>query len=164
VDAHEKQNPTADEIRAEMQYIRRDLWANVKGMVANASQMFDWKNYVRSFPWASVGVAAALGYLLVPRRPRIVAYDKNAVERVLHDRNLVIAPETRIPKSQTSLVGGLLRVAALAALKIGVSYATRRGMEMITASDGAHAPRTSRPGYSPAQGSPPAAKMVGRPD
>jgi len=51
-----------------MRAIRRDLRANVKEIVVGTSQMFDWKNYVRSFPWATIATAAVIGYLLVPRR------------------------------------------------------------------------------------------------
>ena len=49
---------TAEQIRERMREIRRDLRADVKGIVVHASHMFDWKSYVRSFPWGSLAAAA----------------------------------------------------------------------------------------------------------
>ena len=36
--------------------------------VEKARTKFDWRHYVASHPWVSLGTAAAVGYLLVPRR------------------------------------------------------------------------------------------------
>jgi hypothetical protein len=121
---------SADEIRAKMRSIRRDLRANVKDMVANASQMFDWKSYVRSFPWSSVAIAAVLGYLLVPRRMKVVAYDKATLENFLRENHLVAAPPAEKPAP--SVWGTLLPVLGGAAVRIGTSYLTRRGVEWLS--------------------------------
>ena len=96
---------TAEQIQAQMHGIRRDFRDNVKGIVANANQIFDWKSYVRSFPWVSVGVVAAVGYLLVPRRMKVIAYDKAAIEQYLKENQLVVAPP-EVPPQRTSQVGG----------------------------------------------------------
>ena len=37
-------------------------------LVSSARDLTDWRHYVRSFPWLSVTAAAAIGYLVVPRR------------------------------------------------------------------------------------------------
>jgi hypothetical protein len=60
---------TADveQLRAEMARIRRDLNGNVDGIVESAKELTDWRLFVRSYPWASVGAAVATGYLVAPR-------------------------------------------------------------------------------------------------
>lgn len=121
---------SADEIRVRMRGIRRDLRANVKDMVANASQMFDWKSYVRSFPWSSVAVAGVLGYLLVPRRMKVVAYDKATLENFLRENHLVAAPPPEKPAN--TVWGTLLPLLGGAAVRIGTSYATKIGLELLS--------------------------------
>ncbi len=57
-----------DEIRRQMAQIRHDLHQDVQGVVAGAEAVTDWQRYLRSYPWVALGAAAAVGYLLVPRR------------------------------------------------------------------------------------------------
>jgi hypothetical protein len=65
--------PEIDEIRRRMAQIRRDLHADVQGVVEGAEAATDWRRYVRSYPWATLGLALTVGYLVVPRRPRTPA-------------------------------------------------------------------------------------------
>jgi hypothetical protein len=121
---------TADEIRTQMRGIRRDLRADVKGVVDNANQILDWKSYVRSFPWASVAVAGVLGYLLVPRRRKVIAYDKQTLENYLQEHQLVaaVAPEA---KPSPGILQGLVPILGGMALRFGVSYATKLGTDLL---------------------------------
>ncbi len=59
-----------DEIRQEMARIRHDLHEDVAGVVEGANDAMDWRSYPRNHPWISAGVAALVGYLLVPKRSR----------------------------------------------------------------------------------------------
>ena len=53
-----------------MAQIRRDLHEDVKGVVQGAEAATDWRRFIRNYPWASMGVALAVGYVVVPRRHR----------------------------------------------------------------------------------------------
>ncbi len=57
-----------DEIRREMAKVRRELHEDVQGVVSTAEAATDWRHYLTVYPWASLGAAAVLGYLIVPRR------------------------------------------------------------------------------------------------
>jgi len=57
-----------DEIRRRMAQIRRELHEDVQEVVAGAEAVADWRRYVRLYPWATVGAAFAVGFLLAPRR------------------------------------------------------------------------------------------------
>lgn len=63
-------NHEVDEIRRQMAQIRRELHEDMQGVVAGAEAASDWKYYVQRYPWAALGLAAALGYFVVPRRRR----------------------------------------------------------------------------------------------
>jgi hypothetical protein len=60
----------AERIRRQMQAIRQDMEGGVKDVVDGAKQLSDWRYHVRRHPWACVGGAMALGFLLVPMRSR----------------------------------------------------------------------------------------------
>jgi hypothetical protein len=59
-----------DTIRREMARIRHDLHYDVRGAVEGARTLTDLKGYVAAYPWLAVGLATALGYLVVPRKQR----------------------------------------------------------------------------------------------
>lgn len=64
------------EIQRRMARIRHELHEDVREAVKGAQSLTDWRSQVRSHPWLALGAAAAVGYLLVPRRhaaPAIVA-------------------------------------------------------------------------------------------
>lgn len=125
----EQQPLSVDEIRTQMRTIRRDLRENVKEIVVGASQIFDWKSYVRSFPWTFVAAAAVLGYLLVPRRRRPPAgliQTKESIDQLAEEIKAAVAPKPPPPSAQ-SLAGVLLPVLGGVALRVGTSYLTRVG-------------------------------------
>jgi hypothetical protein len=60
----------ADDIRRRMADIRSDLHQNMRGVVHEASNVADWRSYVRQRPWLALGLSFTAGYLVVPRRTR----------------------------------------------------------------------------------------------
>jgi hypothetical protein len=66
-----------EDIQRRMAQIRHEMHGEVLEAVKGAQSLTDWRSLVRNHPWLTVGVATAVGYLLVPRRrataPMIVA-------------------------------------------------------------------------------------------
>jgi hypothetical protein len=58
-----------DTVQARMQGIRCEIDQDLQDVSARARSMVDWKHYVGAYPWVCLGAAAALGFLLVPKRP-----------------------------------------------------------------------------------------------
>jgi len=56
------------EIQERMAQIRHEMHQEVQGAVKGAHQLTDWRSLVGNYPWVSLGIAAAVGYLIVPRR------------------------------------------------------------------------------------------------
>ncbi len=68
-------SPRDETVRARMQGIRCDIDQDLEDVSASARSMVDWKHYVKVYPWLCVGAAAALGFLIVPKRSRATAAD-----------------------------------------------------------------------------------------
>jgi len=112
-----------DEIRRQMALIRLDLHSDVKEVVAGAGEVANWRRYVRSYPWAAVGLAAAAGYLIVPRRRRKVPADlarKADVHEILQEVRESDRPE---PKPRKSLIGLAFGMLAPMAWRVAQNYA-----------------------------------------
>ena len=60
--------PLDDTVRARMQGIRCEIDQDLQDVSASARNMVDWKHYVMTYPWVCLGTAAALGFLIVPKR------------------------------------------------------------------------------------------------
>jgi hypothetical protein len=53
-----------------MQKVRCEIGRDVKDVSASAHDMVDWKHYVKAHPWMCLSAAVALGFLIVPKRPK----------------------------------------------------------------------------------------------
>ena len=69
-----------DDIRRQMAQIRHDLHQDVSSVVGGVSEVvtevsevMDWRSVLRSHPYLLTGTALAVGYLIVPRRAKVVA-------------------------------------------------------------------------------------------
>jgi len=116
-----------DEIRRKMAQIRRDLHEDVREVVAGAEAATDWRRYVRSYPWASVGVATAVGFLAVPRVSRSAIRDAALKADVAEVRDELKQTRGAVPeakeKRRQSLVGAAVAMAAPLAWRFAQNYA-----------------------------------------
>ena len=67
--------PLDDTVRARMQGIRCDIDQGLEDVSASARSLVDWKHYVKTYPWVCLGTAAALGFLIVPKRSTAINAD-----------------------------------------------------------------------------------------
>ncbi len=61
-----------EQIRRQMAQIRMELHQDMQGVVRGTEAATNWQYYVRHYPWPSLALALAVGYLIVPRRHRSV--------------------------------------------------------------------------------------------
>jgi len=118
---------TADEIQREMRQIRVELRDNVQEIVSSAREIVDWQSYVKAYPWACVGAAAFLGYLLVPSRTTVIRPDPEALRELTKSREML---EQQV-KPKKSLVGMLLGMAAASAAQAAMSVASHQVQQLL---------------------------------
>jgi hypothetical protein len=120
----------ADEIRQEMQQVRAELRGNVQEIVSSAKEIVDWQNYVRNYPWLTVGAAAFVGYLLVPARSTIIRPDAEAMRELAKSQQLLVKME-QSTKSRTSVVGALVGMLVTTAAQAALAVASHQVQKLL---------------------------------
>lgn len=100
--------PTPDEIQRRMAQLREDLQCRARRLRENAATLTDWRYHVRRHPWVTVGVGAALGYLVIPKRrstAQAVAAEASTTQRSTPQSKGILAA------AGTAVAGVLMRMA-----------------------------------------------------
>jgi hypothetical protein len=125
---------TGERIIRQMEAVRHELAEDVDDVVTSAGQAFDWREYVRRYPWAFLGAAAAVGYFVVPSREEIVSPDAETL-LALARRNKLVVQANPTPQKRGGLAGTLFSIAANALVRGAVSYLGQQAGRVM--SDGA---------------------------
>lgn len=72
-----------DDIRRRMAQIRRDAHYDVSHVVSEVEEAMEWRTIIRARPYIAIGVALAVGYLVVPRRRRPAERKAESVQPLL---------------------------------------------------------------------------------
>jgi hypothetical protein len=118
----------ADDIRRKMAQIRVELHQDVQGLVAGTEAASDWKYYVRHYPWAAIGAAALVGFLIVPRKRRSVTATAHQAAEVAVQK--VVEQVTGAVNGNGHVASGLIgpKVEAAAKGKAEKSEKSRAGL------------------------------------
>ena len=119
-----------EDLRRKMALIRHDLHQDVRSVVEGAEAAADWRRYVRSYPWLGVGLAFAVGFLLVPRRLRAtntttINYAPAEIARSVAAEVPKILPAAALPEKKKSngLIKSALGLAMPVVLRAAQGYA-----------------------------------------
>lgn len=112
-------SPERSAIRQRMEEVRCDLDQDVQEIVEGARDLRDWRAYVRSYPWACVCTALAVGYLIVPRRSMVLRRNSEMLAELAKQSRL--AAMSDLPK-QSNRSGRVLAFVSDLALRRVVSY------------------------------------------
>ena len=107
----EEPDKQANGVRRRMQETRNRLHRDVGGLVRDARAVVDWRRNVSRHPWLAVGAAAALGFLIVPRRRRPLNLDADALADLARKQRLVVRVEGE--KEKPATLGGTLAATVL---------------------------------------------------
>jgi hypothetical protein len=111
---------SAEDIQAQMRQVRCELGEDVAGFVEGARDLTDWKRYVRMYPWACVGVAAAAGFLMVPQRAQVVRPDPGQMAELAKAKKIEVNTGA---KAKTGIVAAIAATATNALMQAGMAYA-----------------------------------------
>lgn len=97
--------PIEDAVQARMQGIRREIDQDLDDVSESARSMLDWRHYVKTYPWVCLGTAAALGFLIVPKRSTVINADLATLTELAKTGHLVVRPA---PTATRGLVDALV--------------------------------------------------------
>jgi hypothetical protein len=115
----------AQDVVNQMAAMRRELDHDVEHVAVSAKAMTDWTFYVRKFPWAAIGLAAAAGYLLVPKKKSTVTPTAEQLAALVKNKEFVAAATKQLKPPQSLLAGLGATLAAMAA-RAALSYVTEQ--------------------------------------
>jgi hypothetical protein len=113
---------SAEDIRKRMAELRRELECDVQEVTRSAKAMASPSFYIRKFPWATLAVAAGVGYLLIPKKKRVVQPDMDKLAELVRKHKVNINTSNASEESQ-----GMLKTLAV----MGLSYAAKAGMNYM---------------------------------
>ena len=120
--------PLDDTVRARMQGIRCDIDQGLEDVSASARSMVDWKHYVRTYPWVCLGTAAALGFLIVPKRATAVNVELATPAKLAGTGQRVV---NSAPAAARGWVDSLVGSLASMALREGTAYLGRSAGRLL---------------------------------
>jgi hypothetical protein len=110
--------------------------------------MTDWRYYCRAYPWASMGAAAAAGYLLVPRRARVVGLDPDALLQLAEKKGVLVKAEAE-PTRRSGFLTPIFTLAANAIVRGLISYAGQQAGRVAGQYTGVHTAEPPPAGAAP---------------
>jgi hypothetical protein len=112
-------SPLDDTVRARMQGIRCDIDQDLEDVSQSARSMVDWKHYVKAYPWVCLGAAAALGFLIVPKRSAAAGADLPARTEPANAGHPVVPS---VPTAARGVFDALVGAVAGIAVREAIAY------------------------------------------
>ncbi len=116
---------SADAIRKRMAELRRELTCDARNVGRGARALANPLYYVRHFPWASAAVAAAIGYMLVPKKKQVINPDPEMLAELVRTRQIKL-DTTKAASGTQDLLMNLVAVGLTWAVRAGLSYMGQR--------------------------------------
>jgi hypothetical protein len=111
-----------ERIRGEMAQIRLDLHENVQGAVEGARALADVSSHLKNHFWTLAGVAAVVGFWLVPRRAPDPAPTKEEVRETVQSV-MTRRDKAKAATTQGGGLGTLFSLVAPIAARVAQGYA-----------------------------------------
>jgi hypothetical protein len=139
-------NESVDSIRKRMGELRRDLLIDVQEVSRSAKAMASPGYFVRRFPWATMAIAAGVGYLLIPKKKQVVQPDMEALAELVRKNQIRVDTSKAAKESR-----GMFQTLAM----MGITWAARTGMNyMMQQLTTAQANKAKEPSRATPSGSP----------
>ena len=108
--------PLDENVRVRMQGICCEIDQDLEDVSASAHRMVDWKHYVKTYPWVCMGTAAALGFLIVPKRSTTRYVDLATLTKAARTGHPAVEPPRSAPRGMVETL--LANVASMAVHRV----------------------------------------------
>ena len=119
-------SPETAALLRRMAEVRADLDDGAQEIAESARDLGEWRHYVKTYPWLSMGIACVIGYVIVPRRR---ARPQNAqqliAEWIEQSRGLANPPSTR------GVLGAVRALAGNLLWRSVISFVARRATQAV---------------------------------
>lgn len=147
---------SAEAIRRRMAELRQELINDVNQVSRGARDLASPMHYVRRYPWIVVAGAAAIGYLLIPKKRQAVTPDAWMLAELVR-KNQVKVETAKASSNSQSLARSLLVIGLTWGLRTGLSYFGQRlTAAAMKAHEDAHATNATGPSEIHSDPAPPA--------
>jgi hypothetical protein len=102
-----------------MQGIRCEIDQDLEDVSASTRSLVDWKHYVKAYPWVCLGAAAALGFLIVPKRSTTINADLAAPTEPTKTGHPAV---TSAPTAARRVVDALVATVVSIAVREAIAY------------------------------------------
>lgn len=111
---------SAEDIRNQMQRLRQSATGEVREIVDSAKTLTDWRYHVKHHPWACMGAAVVLGFLVVPRKRHVPSAEAKELAELLkkYDVGVAAAPQSSKQGMFKSMIGAAIPIIARQALGV----------------------------------------------
>lgn len=109
-----------NEIQRRMAEIRQGLEEDVDDIVVSVQEITDWRAFVKSYPWKTLALAAAVGFIIVPSRPVVIRAEPHMLASLMGRKHLTLAGRDG-PVRNGGLFGALVSVAAATAFRTAMT-------------------------------------------
>jgi hypothetical protein len=116
-----------DELLARMEAVRGRLHEDAQAAKHTVQELTDWRHAVRQNPLLAVGLAAAAGFLLVPKKQPAPTFSKADLEELARENKVIVAKE---PTSSPGIVGAIAAVAGAALTRAASNFVASKVSEL----------------------------------
>ena len=121
-----------------MAELRRELTCDIRDVRRSASEMANPMHYIRRYPLATAAVAAAVGYLLIPKKKQVIKPDPEMLAE-LFKKHQINLDSPQVSSESKGMLKSLAVMGLTWALRTGLTYA---GQQLAAA-----ATRTNHEGH-----------------
>lgn len=115
-----------DELLARMEAVRGRLDEDAQAAKHTVQELTDWRHAVRQNPLLAVGLAAAAGFLLVPKKQAAPTFSKADLAELTRNNKVIIAKE---PTASPGLIGAIAAVAGAALTRAATNFVAAKVSE-----------------------------------
>lgn len=141
-------NSEVQRLRQQMDEIRCDLNDDMHDFVASAKTLTDYRFYLKEYPWACMAAVAAVGYLVVPNRVRIISPDVETLTKLAKKNHLLVKSKPETTQEKSGTLGWALGLLTSALMRSAIGYASQNAGKILgrnQQSNNSAAPASQRP-------------------